>query len=176
MKNVSVLRLNHRKSRDKRVTTHVFLTARALGATSGILCGESDSALVSSVNKTSRKWGGEFFVRYEKNWRALIKEHAKTVVHLTMYGEPVQNVISQLRKKDELLVVVGASKVPPDVYKHAAYNVSVTNQPHSEISSLAIFLHELFGGRELKKTFQNASVKIVPKKKGKHVIKKDNNS
>ena len=48
-----------------------------------------------------------------------------------------------------LLVVVGAEKVPWDVYEQAEYNVGVTNQPHSEVASLAVFLDRLFEGEEL---------------------------
>ena len=39
----------------------------------------------------------------------------------------------------DILIIVGGSKVPGKVYKAADWNVSVTTQPHSEVSSLAIF-------------------------------------
>ena len=38
---ISVLRLGHRRERDKRITSHLGLTARAFGANEVILAGES---------------------------------------------------------------------------------------------------------------------------------------
>jgi tRNA (cytidine56-2'-O)-methyltransferase len=67
-----------------------------------------------------------------------------TVVHLTMYGENLPNAIGQL-KSEKLMVVVGAEKVPPDLYRLADYNVAVTNQPHSEIAALSVFLDHVQG-------------------------------
>ena len=52
---ISVLRLNHRIARDKRITTHVFLAARALGAEKGIFSGEKDDSIIVSVEKISSK-------------------------------------------------------------------------------------------------------------------------
>jgi tRNA (cytidine56-2'-O)-methyltransferase len=45
--------------------------------------------------------------------------------------------------------------------------VAVGNQPHSECSSLAIFLDRYFEGEELAKSFQKAKIEIVPKERGK---------
>ena len=42
---VSVLRLGHRVDRDKRITSHLGLTARALGANRVILAGDNDKPL-----------------------------------------------------------------------------------------------------------------------------------
>ena len=39
---LSVLRLGHRRERDKRITSHLGLTARAFGADEVILAGEED--------------------------------------------------------------------------------------------------------------------------------------
>ena len=51
---VLVLRLGHRKERDKRVTTHVCLTARALGADGVILSGERDDKIIATVKRSLR--------------------------------------------------------------------------------------------------------------------------
>ena len=69
-----------------------------------------------------------------------------------MYGERVQDVEDEIRAAHQsapVLVVVGSQKVPFDVYDAADYNVGVTNQPHSEVAGLAVFLDHLFGGLDL---------------------------
>ncbi|MCL2143761.1 MAG: tRNA (cytidine(56)-2'-O)-methyltransferase, partial [Methanomassiliicoccaceae archaeon] len=45
-----------------------------------------------------------------------------------------------------MLVIVGAEKVPPEVYERSDHNISVGNQPHSEIAALSIFLYEVTQG------------------------------
>jgi tRNA (cytidine56-2'-O)-methyltransferase len=169
---IVVLRLGHRIVRDKRITTHVALSARALGASGIILSGEKDNDIIESVNDVTKRWGGEFFCEYRRNWKGVIEEYRKksfTIVHLTFYGIPLQQRIENLRDRD-IMVIVGGEKVPRDVYELSDYNISVTNQPHSEVSALAIFLHECFEGKELDKEFQNAELKIVPQERGKKVI------
>ncbi len=169
---VKVLRLGHRKKRDVRLTTHVCLTARALGANEVILSGEKDSSILDSVKDVSKRWGGNFKVSYKKNWKNLLKNYE--VVHLTMYGEPVQDGIKEIRKsKKDKLIVVGSEKVPKELYSMADYNIAVTNQPHSEVASLSIFLHELFQGKELRNKFKNAEIQIKPKKSGKKVVRNE---
>jgi tRNA (cytidine56-2'-O)-methyltransferase len=82
-----------------------------------------------------------------------------------MYGEPLAEKIPEIRraaKKKGLLVVIGAEKVPREVYALCDYNVSVGNQPHSEVAALAVFLHELSEGRELNKKFANARITVTP--------------
>ena len=177
MKNwkVYVLRLNHRPKRDKRVTTHLLLAARAFGAAGAIYSGEKDEKVEESLEKVSKSWGGRFEVKFIRNWRKVIeawKENGGEVIHLTMYGLPVQDVKDQIKAslKDKL-VVVGGAKVPGAVYKMADWNVSVTSQPHSEVSALSVFLHELFEGKELSKSFEDGEFKVVPQSKGKKVIK-----
>ena len=87
-----------------------------------------------------------------------------------MYGIPIQKRINEIRKiKGDILVVIGSQKVPRVVYELADYNIAVTNQPHSEVAALAIFLHELFEGKELDKKFENPMIEIIPQEKGKKV-------
>jgi tRNA (cytidine56-2'-O)-methyltransferase len=83
-----------------------------------------------------------------------------------MYGEPVQDVIDDVRD-EPVLAVVGAGKVDGWVYEEADYNVGVTNQPHSEVAALAVFLHEYFGGEELEARFAGGEVEVVPSASGK---------
>jgi len=86
----------------------------------------------------------------------------------------VQDVTPKIRRspKDKL-VVVGGSRVPSKVYQEADWNVSVTTQPHSEVSSLAIFLHMLHEGKELDLEFEEGDMKVIPSVKGKNVLIKD---
>lgn len=167
---ITVLRLGHRKDRDKRASMHVALVARALGADRIVFCGERDDAVVERVNAVSKKWGGAFRASFSSSYKNTIKKFRGTKVHLTMYGEPVQNVAPALAGK-KVLVVVGAEKVPRDVYVLCDENVAVTNQPHSEVAALALFMREAFGENAYEKKFPGAKVKIFPSKTGKNVKK-----
>jgi len=55
------------------------------------------------------------------------------------------------------------------VYEAADWNVAVTNQPHSEVASLAVFLDRLFEGRELDRDWADADRVVVPEAEGKRV-------
>ena len=174
---VKVLRLDHRRVRDARITTHVCLTARALGASGVFLSGDHDKKLMENVQDVAKRWGGDFQVEYRKGWENLLdewKNNGGEIVHLTMYGEPVQDVTPKIRNSGrDKLVVVGGSRVPSKVYQEAEWNVSVTNQPHSEVSSLAIFLHMLQEGKELDLEFEDGDMKVIPSAHGKNVVMKN---
>jgi len=176
---ITILRLGHRQKRDERLSTHVGLAARALGADGITYSGEEDSGLLESVRSVTERWGGPFSVSYEKNWKKAL-ENAKRkkfcIVHLTMYGMPLKKRISKIRKIKKTIVVVGSEKVPHEVYQKADYNISVTSQPHSELAALAIFLHELQKGKELDAKFRNAKLSIVPQERGKMVVEKGRKS
>jgi tRNA (cytidine56-2'-O)-methyltransferase len=174
---VTVLRLGHRPGRDDRMTTHVGLTARALGADRVVLVGEVEQARRTVTDITDR-FGGPFAVETVDSYRPLLEEAAAsgTVAHLTMYGEPIQSVETDLRRahaEGPLLVVVGSQKVPFEVYERADYNVAVTNQPHSEVAGLAVFLDRLFEGRELDRAWLDADRRVVPQDTGKRVVDAD---
>jgi tRNA (cytidine56-2'-O)-methyltransferase len=172
---VTVLRLGHRPGRDERITTHVGLTARALGADSVVFAGAAGSRADTVVDITDR-FGGPFEVETTDEPKRLIREFDGTVVHLTMYGEPIQTVEDEIRAAHEsepVLAVVGAEKVPFEVYERADWNVAVTNQPHSEIASLAVFLDRLFEGAELDREWEDAEQVVVPMETGKRVVDPD---
>jgi tRNA (cytidine56-2'-O)-methyltransferase len=174
---ICVLRLNHRSKRDKRLTTHLLLAARAFGATEAFYSGEQDGKVEESLAKINKSWGGSFRVEYVRDWRNLVriwKTKGGEVIHLTMYGLPFQDVIKRVRSspKDKL-VIVGGAKVPGKTYKLADWNISVTSQPHSEVSAIGIFLHEFFEGKELSKVFDGARTHIVPQPKGKKIVKSE---
>jgi tRNA (cytidine56-2'-O)-methyltransferase len=177
MSDIVVLRLGHRPERDARVTTHVGLTSRALGA-SGMLLASDDKSVAESIERVDKSWGGGFWVKIGISYRSEIrkwKESGGIVVHLTMYGINMPERIDTLREEFKtrgVMVVVGAEKVPGDVYQLADYNIAVGNQPHSEIAALALFLDWLQQGREFEKTFGDGELKIIPCEHGKSVERK----
>ncbi|MFW6265253.1 MAG: tRNA (cytidine(56)-2'-O)-methyltransferase [Halanaeroarchaeum sp.] len=169
---VVVLRLGHRPGRDDRMTTHVGLTARALGA-DRVIYPENATDAVATVTDITERFGGPFDVETTDEPHATIGNWQGRVVHLTMYGERVQDVEADVREaRDEaaLLVVVGSEKVPFSVYEAADWNVAVTNQPHSEVAGLAVFLDRLYDGRELDREWTGAESRVVPKATGKTVV------
>jgi tRNA (cytidine56-2'-O)-methyltransferase len=169
---VTVLRLGHRPGRDERMTTHVGLTARALGADRVVLAGDAASRR-GTVEDITDRFGGPFAVETTDRPLSYLDGCEGAVVHLTMYGLAVQDVEADVRAVhaggEPLVVVVGAEKVPFDVYEAADWNVAVTNQPHSEVASLAVFLDRLFEGRELEREWTDAERVVVPEAEGKRV-------
>ena len=171
---IEVLRIGQRLVRDDRVTTHVALVSRAFGA-SKILMYDANPDIKGTISKVNRMWGSDFEVEIIENWKEVIrlkKKEAFKIVHLTMYGESINAIQPDLRKEDKILVVVGAEKVPREVYDIADYNVAVGNQPHSEISALAVLLDRVLQGKQLQSKYSNAEREIIPTKKGKRVMNK----
>jgi tRNA (cytidine56-2'-O)-methyltransferase len=170
---VAVLRLGHRPERDKRITTHVGLVARAFGAEEMILAGR-DEKLVCGIEDVVERWGGGFRVRSISSWKGEArrwKDVGGKIVHLTMYGTPLSEAIGEIRLSEAVMVVVGAEKVPPEIYEMADWNVGVGNQPHSEVAALAVFLDRLWGGEELNKEF-GGRIEVVPSPRYKTVIER----
>jgi tRNA (cytidine56-2'-O)-methyltransferase len=175
---VVVLRWGHRH-RDQRLTSHVALAARALGASGFILADIKDVKVKETVEKVTARWGGNFRFEMGRPWKQVVKEwRAKNgvTVHLTAYGENIQTSVVMQRIRltgKDVLVIVGSQKVPADFFSESIsdFNVAVGNQPHSECSSLAVFLDRFFKGQELSKDFvDNAKMKIVPQARGKKVV------
>jgi tRNA (cytidine56-2'-O)-methyltransferase len=169
---VVVLRIGHRPERDKRITTHVGLVARAFGASEMLLTGR-DANIEESLADAARRWGGNFALRSGVSWKGEVirwKEGGGAVVHLTMYGSNLPDVMDEISHcEKDLLVAVGAEKVPAEMYQLADWNVAVGNQPHSEVAALAVFLDRLFMGRELEEDYAGG-LKIVPSARGKQVL------
>ena len=174
---VKVLRLGHRRVRDKRVSTHCGLVARAFGASGIVYSGEKDEKLIGSIERVVDNWGGVFEVSYVKNWRKFLKDFEGVKVHLTMYGLGFEKEVSKVRRMAvangdrDVLVVIGAEKVPGEVYKNVDFNLSVGSQPHSEIAALALFLDRFFEGKEFEKKFEG-KIEVKPCKEGKIIIEK----
>jgi len=168
---IVVLRIGHRISRDKRITTHVALVARAFGADK-ILVDSIDKKLEKTIESTCGRFGGIFKIKTGVNKKNIIKDWKGIIVHLTMYGESLEKSIEKIDKNKDIMIIVGAEKVPAYIYDVADLNISVGNQPHSEVAALSIFLDRYNKGSWQKKKF-NGKLEILPTNKGKKVISKE---
>lgn len=169
---IEVLRIGQRIVRDDRVTTHVALVSRAFGV-SKIFMDEVNPEIKETIEKIKDMWGGEFEIELINNWKKIINQKKKEpvkIVHLTMYGENINDIEKELQKEENMLIVVGAEKVPREVYELADYNIAIGNQPHSEISALAIVLDRINKGNQFLMEYTNAKRRIIPEKQGKNVI------
>ena len=138
-----VLRIGHRPERDKRITTHVALTARAFGA-SKVYISNPDSRVIKSVEEVVTKFGGDFKIIPTSNPKKIVQDSNLLIVHLTMFGLSIDESVKKIKdEKKGILFIVGAEKVPPWVFELADYNVSIGNQPHSEVAALAIAMNNL---------------------------------
>lgn len=171
---IEVLRIGTRLVRDDRVTTHVTLVSRAFGA-SKIYMYDANPEINQTISKVNKMWGSDFKVEIIDNWKNIVKLKKKEsfkIVHLTMYGENINTIQDEIRKEEKILIIVGAEKVPREAYDMADYNIAIGNQPHSEISALAILLDRILQGKQLQKKYSNGEREIIPTKKGKNVITK----
>ena len=169
---IEVVRIGQRIVRDDRVTTHVALVARSFGA-SKIFMTEVNPEIKETIEKINTTWGGNFIIEFIESWKPVIKKKKNEnykIVHLTMYGENINELGKKLAGEENLLVIVGAEKVPREIYELSDYNVGVGNQPHSEISALAILLDRIQNGAQFEKKFVGGKRTIIPTKKGKNVL------
>ena len=174
---IKVLRLGHRAGRDDRISTHVGLTARQWGADEIVYSGEKDESMMESLEDTIERWGGHMNVKYENNFQSELNNFEGLVIHLTMYGKPLEEKLEDIEEEideleeeyeDDMLIVVGAEKVPRSVYRKADFNIAIGNQPHSEIAALAVFMDRFF---EIKNEFEDAEIKVIPSIDGKRTEK-----
>lgn len=172
---IEVIRIGQRLVRDDRVTTHVALVSRAFG-TEKIFMTEINPEIKDTLEKINKTWGGNFVVEFIDKWKTIVKkkkDEGFKIVHLSMYGESINDAQENLRKEENLLIIVGAKKVPREIYELANYNIGIGSQPHSEISALAILLDRIQKGKQFEKEFPNAKRKIIPTKNGKNVQVKE---
>lgn len=162
MRKITVLRLDHRTVRDQRITSHVALTSRAFGANSFVYNGEKDQNMENSILDVSKRWGGDFSVDYNTKVKSFITNWKGIKIHLTMYGEPHMQTIESLNKYplDDILIIVGGSKVPRYIYSLVDFNTSIGWQPHSEVAAIGILLYEINGTEYLYKKYKDAKMEI----------------
>jgi len=169
---ISVLRIGHRPFRDKRITTHVALVARAFMADE-IIIDTKDEKLEETIKSVCERFGNSFSIKTGVNPYNIVRNWNGIIVHLTMYGEDLRKAIPMIPKNRDILIIAGSEKVPPFFYEKADFNISIGNQPHSEVAALAIFLDRYTNGRWLDKKFDGKII-IHPSAKGKNVtIKED---
>ena len=174
---LEVLRLGYRRGRDPRITTHLALVARAMGADGFLLAGDEDKEMFENLNSVSDRFGGDLETKHVSGMGHL-KNHVANggvAVHLTMYGEPFRKAIPKIRRDRPVIIVVGGAKVPGDVYKICQHNVAVGNQPHSEVAALALFMDAWFGESASERNFDNARLIIEGTNDGKlvHDLRED---
>jgi len=165
---ITILRIGHRIQRDKRITTHCALVSRTFGADK-ILIDTLDKKIEETVLSTCKRFGGNFEIKTGVKTKKIIDEWKGTIVHLTMYGEKLDQAVKKIDTKKNILVIIGAEKVPRYIYEIADLNISVGNQPHSEVAALAVFLDRITKGKWIDKKF-NGKLEIIPCNKGKKVI------
>lgn len=73
----------------------------------------------------------------------------------------------------DLLIILGGEKVPAEIYQKADFNISVGNQPHSEVAALAVFLDRYHKGSELHTEMKGWKQQIIPMEHGKKMISQD---
>lgn len=171
---IVVVRVGHRPGRDDRMTTHVGLSARALGADRFVLAGEHGGPL-DRIDDVTARFGGPFATEQITDATAFLRNWSGRIVHLTMYGIPIQDRIDTIRTTlqsdgTDMAIVVGAEKVPFEIYEQADWNIAVTNQPHSEVASLAVFLERASDGAALDWEPEGGTHRVIPQEVGKRVV------
>jgi len=171
MVDVTVFRYGHRIARDKRITTHIALVARAFGAKK-IIIDNRDEGIEEVVEDVNTRFGDDFEIETGVNWKKFIKNWDGLIVHLTMYGENIADVADEIKKHNKVLAIVGSKKVPGEFYSIADFNVAIGKQPHSEVAALALFMHYITDGQWTKHEFYG-KFQIMPQKRGKKVVERD---
>ena len=153
------------------------LTARAFGADEIVLAGDRDPSPLETWDSVTERFGGNFESRYEESPLSWLRSTSKfgqvTIVHLTMYGEAWRDATPSIPTDKPAVVVVGGTKVPSEVFHLSDYNISVGNQPHSEVAALAVFLDSWLGPLDSKSKFEGAQIKVLPSANGKIVINEE---
>ena len=73
---LDVLRLGYRKGRDPRITTHLALVARAMGADGFLLAGDEDNEMFENLNSVSERFGGNLETNHVSGM-GLLKHHVQ---------------------------------------------------------------------------------------------------
>tara|TARA_B110000003_G_scaffold95670_1_gene97855 strand:- start:9036 stop:9311 length:276 start_codon:yes stop_codon:yes gene_type:complete len=83
---------------------------------------------------------------------------------------PWKEALPKINLDKPMIIVVGGTKVPGEVYRLANHNVSIGNQPHSEVAALAIFLDSLVGELDDEVHFSNGELRVIPNAIRKQVV------
>ena len=71
---VIILRLGYRLGRDPRITTHLALVARALGANRFLFSGDEDERLAENIGSVNQRFGGNMLVEHVKSPMAWLRK------------------------------------------------------------------------------------------------------
>jgi tRNA (cytidine56-2'-O)-methyltransferase len=146
---------------DYPTSSKLCLTARAFGASEITFIGRRDQRLERYINSVNRKWGGKFKLSFAKSYKDVMDQSQKSIkIYLTRYGKPLQDHSSTLRTYKSIVLIITPKEKTENVFRDADFNISVSIQPHTGTSAMAIFLHEYYKGRELAMHFENAQYKI----------------
>ncbi len=149
------------------------LTARAFGASEMMFTRRKDQRIMRYVGRIQKNWGGKFEVSFIRSYKEALKSATKyKKVYLTRYGIPLNKLTYVLNTYKNIMLIVSSKEAPQKVLDDLAdFNVSITEQPHCSVASIAIFLHDFYRGREFAMHFENAKYKIAPKEHGVSVVK-----
>ena len=170
--------MGYRLGRDPRITTHLALVARALGANRFLFSGDEDERLAENIGSVNQRFGGNMLVEHVKSPMAWLRKFVGEgmdgnppgiAVHLTMYGASYRSVTPTICRDRPLVIIVGGAKVPAEVFQVAQYNLAVGNQPHSEVAALALFLDGWSGTGSTERVLDGGELIINPSNTGKDV-------
>lgn len=74
---VIILRLGYRLGRDPRITTHLALVARVLGANRFLFSGDEDERLPENIASVNQRFGGDMVVEHIKSPMAWLRKFVK---------------------------------------------------------------------------------------------------
>lgn len=159
----------------REVMTDICMTSRAFGASKISFTCNEDRKVANAVGKISDAWGGKFAISFNADYKKMMSNSPNyKKIFLTQYGLPVQKVNHSLRTYKNIMVIVSLTDALAQRLIDAAdFNVSITTQPHSSVSAIAVFLHTYFNGRENAMQFENAKMKVIPMERGIHVKKQE---
>lgn len=144
-----------------------------MGADGVVIADREDKVVESTIRDVTERFGGPFSVRSGVSWRKAVRDWKSIggkIVHLTAYGVPLPRVLPDIQGMTyDMMVVVGSEKMPGEMFRLADWNVSVTNQPMSEVAALAIFLDWYRNHSFLDHEFSEAQVRIIPSEHEKKI-------
>jgi tRNA (cytidine56-2'-O)-methyltransferase len=149
----------------------ICMISRAFGASNITFFPSKGSAIEAklkrSIKQANKKWGGNFSVYFCNNWEKFIKEKRNYLkIYLTRYGMPIIKMRYRISTYKNILLITSFSESIKAAYDAADFNISISSQPHTCGSSIAIFLHDFYQGRELAMRFENPKYKVVPSQHG----------
>ena len=92
-----------------------------------------------------------------------------------MYGKNIPDIETNLvniSQTQDIIIIIGSEKIPPELISLSDVNVAISNQPHSEVSALAISLSRI-NENYLSKDF-DGPLKVIPTSDHREMVNTDN--